>query len=83
MLQLDDDLFVRQRIQDLSFISDIPDDLTAEKYLLMYKKIWSIVRHDLWKEIQAKKKELRVQDLPVEEFNTLYNDTHKRFEQIR
>ena len=51
LLQLDDDLFVRQRIQNLSFGNDIPEDLTADKYLLMYKKIWSIVRHDLWKEI--------------------------------
>ena len=49
--QLDDDLFVRQRIQSLSFIGDIPEDLTAEKYLVMYKKIWSIIRHDMWKEI--------------------------------
>ncbi len=81
--QLDNDMSVKQRIQSLSFIEDIPEDLTADKYLVMYKKIWSIVRHDLWKEIQAKKKVLRVQDLPIDEFNTLYNETHKRFEQIR
>ena len=42
---------MRQRIQSLSFIGDIPEDLTAEKYLVMYKKIWSIIRHDMWKEI--------------------------------
>ena len=81
--QLDDDLFVRQRIQSLSFIGDIPEDLTAEKYLVMYKKIWSIIRHDMWKEIQAKKKELRATDLPIEEFNKLYNEAHKKFESIR
>ena len=24
-----------------------------------------------------------MQDLPIDDFNTLYNETHKRFEQIR
>ena len=51
MEKLDSDLFVRQRIEHLSFEEDIPEELTAEKYLIMYKKIWSVLRHDLWKEI--------------------------------
>ena len=58
MEKLDEDLFERQRIEHLSFEDEIPDDLTAEKYLLMYKKIWAVIRHDLWKEIeQTKRKE--------------------------
>ena len=52
MEKLDSDLFERQRIEHLSFEDEIPEELTAEKYLLMYKKIWSILRHDLWKDIQ-------------------------------
>ena len=51
MLKLDDDLFKRQRIEHLSFEDEIPEELTAEKYLLMYKKVWAVIRHDLYKEI--------------------------------
>ena len=32
-MKLDADLFERQRIDHLSFEDDIPEDLTAEKYL--------------------------------------------------
>jgi hypothetical protein len=49
MEKLNVDLFERQRIEHLSFEEDIPESLTAEKYLQMYKKIWAIMRHDLWK----------------------------------
>ena len=59
MEKLDNDLFERQRIEHLSFEDEIPDDLTAEKYLLMYKKIWAVIRHDLWKEIEQRKKDLQ------------------------
>jgi len=52
MEKLDSDLFERQRIEHLSFEDEIPEELTAEKYLLMYKKIWSILRHDLFIMIQ-------------------------------
>ena len=34
--------------------------MDKEMYLRLYRKIWATIRHDLWKEIQAKKKELRV-----------------------
>ena len=81
--RLDGDLFVRQKIEHLSFEDDIPEELTADKYLLMYKKIWAIIRHDLYKAIQLKKKELRVNDLPSVEFDKLYEETHKKFEEVR
>ena len=83
MQKLDDDLFKKQRVEHLSFEDEIPEELTAEKYLLMYKKIWAIIRHDLYKDIVARKKELRVSDLPPEEFNKLYEATHRRFEHVR
>ena len=57
--------------------------MTAEKYLIMYKKIWSIIRHDLWKDIMAKKKELRCETLPEAEFNKLYEEGHRNFENVR
>ena len=83
MQKLDDDLFKKQRVEHLSFEDEIPEELTAEKYLLMYKKIWAIIRHDLYKDIVARKKELRVSDLYPDEFNKLYEATHKRFEHVR
>ena len=81
--QLDEDLFTKERINHLSFDDEIPEELTGEKYLQIYKKIWATIRHDLWKDIQARKKELRVQELPEEEFNKLYNTSHDNFETIR
>lgn len=51
MEKLDDDLFVRGRIEQLNFFEELPEEMTAEKYLTMYKKIWAILRHDLYLEI--------------------------------
>jgi len=69
MAKLDSDLFERQRIEHLSFEDEIPEELTAEKYLIMYKKIWAILRHDLYKEIMAKKKENREDVLNEKDFD--------------
>jgi hypothetical protein len=77
------DLFINQRIEHLSFEEEIPEELTADKYLLMYKKIWATIRHDLFMEIQLKKKELRKVELDEKEFDELYNKTSKNFEKIR
>ena len=30
--------------------------MTAEAYLMIYKKIWATIRHDIWSAIEAKKK---------------------------
>ena len=67
----------------MSFEKEIPEELTADKYLLMYKKIWAIIRHDIWKAVQAKKTELRVNDLPTVEFDKIYEEAHKKFENVR
>lgn len=74
---------MRQRIEHLTFQDDLPSDLTADKYLMMYKKIWSVIRHDLYMAIVDKKKELRVQELDDKEFDKLYNAIHKKFEITR
>lgn len=52
-------------------------------YLLMYKKIWAIIRHDLYCEIKRRKKELMVDELSEKEFDKLYNEQHKNFENVR
>ena len=67
----------------MTFESEIPEELTADKYLLMYKKIWAIIRHDLYRDIQRKKKEKMVDELSEKDFNELYELQHKNFEKIR
>ena len=67
----------------MTFENEIPEELTADKYLLMYKKIWAIIRHDLYRDIQRKKKEKMVDELSEKDFNELYELQHKNFEKIR
>ena len=62
MIKLDADLFERQKIDELTF-DDYPEELTAEKYLTMFKKVFAVLRHDLYKDVEAKKKELRTETL--------------------
>ena len=80
---LHNDLFERQCINHLTFENEIPEALTADKYLLMYKKIWAVIRHDLYRDIQRKKKEKMVDVLEEKDFNELYELQHKNFEKIR
>ena len=67
----------------MTFENEIPEELTADKYLLMYKKIWAVIRHDLYRDIQRKKKEKMVDELSEKDFNELYELQHKNFEKIR
>jgi len=36
----------------LTFENDLPEKLTKELYIQVYRKIWATIRHDLWEEIQ-------------------------------
>ena len=82
-MKLQTDLFENEHITQLGYEDQIPKELTPEMYLRMYTKIWAIVRHDLWKDVQAKKKELRVNSLTEQEFEELYEAIYTRFETIR
>ena len=56
--------------------------MTAEKYLLMYRKIWATIRHDMWKEIEdLKKKERR--ELKKTEMAKIHFEVHEKFEEVR
>ena len=57
--------------------------MTAEKYLSMYKKIWATIRHDMWKEIEDKKKAERVESLSKQQIAKIHHDVHENFEAIR
>ena len=46
--KVDQDLFERQRITSIDFLDEFPEELDDSKYLLMYKKIWATLRHDLY-----------------------------------
>ena len=49
----------------------------------MYKKIWAIIRHDLYCDIQKEKKDKMVDVLSEKDFNRLYELQHKNFEKVR
>ena len=76
---------MNQRISSISFADDIPEELTAQKYLLMYKKIWATLRHDIYEEVKVRAKELRVahDQLEETEFNKIYEKVFKNFEKVR
>jgi len=82
---LDKQLFQDQCIRHVALGDEFPEELTPEKYLLMYKKIWAILRHDLYEDMKKRAKELRcgVEEIPEAEFVKLYEEGHKNFEKIR
>ena len=57
---LEKEFYENEHITQLTFADEIPEEMTAAKYLLMYKKIWATIRHDMWKALEEKKKEERV-----------------------
>ena len=62
----------------ISFEKELPEGLTAEKYLKIFKKIWEVVRYELYLAIQAKSKENTRVDL-----YSLYDGIFLNFEKIR
>ena len=47
--KLHEDVFVRESVDHIDFTDEIPDEFTKEKYIATFSKIWSLVRHDMWK----------------------------------
>jgi len=44
-------VFVDQFLKHISFVEEIPDNMTAEMYIRIYRKIWATIRHELYEEI--------------------------------
>ena len=57
--------------------------MTAEAYLMIYKKIWATIRHDIWFQVEEKKKQQRTEKLSKEELTDISNSVHDNFENIR
>ena len=53
----------------------------------MYRQIWAVIRHDLYKDIEAAKgqqeEESKTEKLTDEKFDELYRKNLNNFEQIR
>lgn len=81
--KLHESLFVAKRIESITFDEGIPDELTAEKYLVMYKKIWALIRHETYNAAQKKMKEDRVSQLDPIVFQKLYKEQSDKFEEYR
>ena len=83
MQKLREDLFERREITHIALADELPAEFTKERYIMVYRKIWATIRHDIWKECQRFKKEDRVATISEQRFNQIYEDVHKNFEQIR
>ena len=81
--KLHEDVFVRECVDHIDFTDEIPDEFTKEKYIATFSKIWSLVRHDMWKQINEEKKKQRVNRLDEASFKKIYEEVHSRFEKIR
>lgn len=58
--------------------------MTSEMYIRIYRKIWATIRHDLYELVQHKKKAIGCNGpLPAKEFGECYNESHKKFEEVR
>lgn len=79
--RLHDDVFVRQEIKHIDYADDIPKKFTKELYIITFRKIWATIRHDIWCEINNRKK--NTGKLDDKEFAEIYNEIHSRFESIR
>ncbi len=52
------DVFKKQKISHFDFEKELEDaGLTKELYIMVYRKIWASLRHDLYLEIQSVKNE--------------------------
>ena len=81
---LHDDVFNKQKVAHLDYSKDIPENFTKELYIATFRKIWATIRHDIYLELKAKKKESRSDGpVPEDEFQRVYDEVHKRFESIR
>lgn len=45
-------MFTHIRITDLGYASELPERLTRERYIRIYRKIFATMRHDLYISIQ-------------------------------
>ena len=81
--KLHEDVFKRQRVTDISFKDDLPEKLTKELYIQIFRKIWATLRHELYNDIQSTLKQERITKLSKEAFDKLYTKHHKDFERTR
>lgn len=84
--KLNDDVFLRCKIDQINFHEELPDKLDPKMYIAIYRKIWAAIRHNLWKALEERKEELRCgpnENLPQNEFIKIQNEQHENFEQVR
>lgn len=78
-------VFEDELLEHINFVEELPEKMTSQMYIRIYRKIWATVRHDLWGLIKEKKKETNCisGELPARDFQECYNAAHKNFEKIR
>lgn len=81
--KLHEDVFKRFKVEQIDYAADLPAKMTKEMYIQIYRKIWASIRHDLYKAIMAKQKEMRTTNLPEKVFLELYDKESANFEKVR
>ena len=57
-MRLKDELYTEQKLCPIDYSADFPQGFTMEKYLLIFKTTWQIVRFEMNKGLKAKMAEL-------------------------
>jgi hypothetical protein len=83
LMKLHEDVLIDQNVEQIAF--ELPEKLSREMYMRIYKKIWATIRHDLWTRIQAEMKEKGTNHITQERFECFYNETHAQdhYENVR
>ena len=75
------------QLSHIDYSGELPEDLTKEAYIQMYRKIWATVRHDFYKDIIAAKKALpedkQNEKMSQDTFADIYEKNLDNFEALR
>jgi hypothetical protein len=77
-------VFTDQFLKHIDFNDGLPEKMTGEMYIRIYRKIWATIRHELYEAVKQKKKDTGCNgELPPQDFAECYNNSHKKFEEVR
>ena len=84
LISIHDDVFKKQKISHFDFEKELEDaGLTKELNIMVYRKIWASLRHDLYLEIQSVKNETHKLEISQEQFDELWEEVFMRFDSVR
>jgi len=82
-VKIEKDVFEKIKLEEITFQEKLPEKLTKEMYVQIYRKIYAAIRHDLYMRIKDEQKEKKKMNISEEDFSRLYNETYKKFNDVR